>query len=133
MTIEVLILLLAFQVKHFLADYPFQHRYMYENKGKPTGWIVPLADHATVHALITIIIVILYLLSKTPGILAGSALYYIAITALFDFVTHFVIDRWKATRKGGPDTSGFWINLGIDQGLHHTVGILIIYFITQGV
>ncbi len=123
MQIEILILLIAFQIKHFLADYPLQFPFMYENKGKATNWTISLASHAMVHATMTFTISIIFIsIYSFP-----SWIPWIAF--LFDFITHFIIDRWKATRKGGPDTSGFWINLGLDQMFHHLVGIIIIYII----
>jgi len=93
---------------------------MYENKGKATGWVMPLAHHANIHASFTLLIVGVY----TNGIMIPLA------AMLFDFVTHFITDRWKAIKKDGPDTSAFWYALGIDQMAHHLVGIIIIYGIT---
>ena len=118
--IEIFILLIAFQIKHFLADYPLQYPYMYENKGKEEGWADPLRDHAGVHAILTMIIITPYL------IFTNNDYVLIFILSTFDFITHFIIDRWKATRKSGPETSGFWINLGLDQMFHHIVGIIIV-------
>ena len=100
---------------------------MYENKGKPgvTNWVRPLFDHAMVHTAFTFFIIF--------GLLAGylelaydQSLYIALSASAFDFITHFLTDRWKATRKGGPDTAVFWQRLGIDQMIHHIVGILII-------
>lgn len=51
------ILLIAFQIKHLIADYYLQFEYMYKNKGQVTGWFGPLKDHATIHAAGTGIIV----------------------------------------------------------------------------
>ena len=133
MTTEVLVLLLAFQVKHLIADYYLQFPYMYENKGKPIGWLKPLIDHSLVHAGLSILIVAIYGTITLPNVEPAYSYALIICVFLFDFVTHFITDRWKATRKGGPDTSGFWKNLGIDQMIHHTVGILIVWYMTIGV
>lgn len=132
MTIEVLILLIAFQVKHLIADYYLQFPYMYENKGKSYGWTEPLMDHAGVHGYITLLIVFPYAAYiGLPTLLGGAlAAVLVIILGLIDFTTHFAIDRWKATQEGGPNTSGFWTNLGLDQMFHHLVGIYIIYTIT---
>lgn len=123
--IEVFILLIAFQIKHFLADYPLQYPYMYENKGQKTGWFSPLRDHAGIHALMTLFIAVVYFVEVSPEMLAREAFAVIALVVLFDFTTHFWIDRWKATRGVGPDKSSFWIYLGLDQMYHHLVGIAI--------
>ena len=120
MSIELLfLLLLGFQLKHFLADYSLQFEYMYENKGRLSGWIKPLAHHSLVHATFTFFISVGFV-----GISIALAL------GAFDFITHFLTDRWKARKpeKCNQDNS-FWINLGIDQMVHHTVGIIITYLI----
>ncbi len=123
----IFILLVIFQIKHFIADYPLQFPYMYENKGKRFGWILPLSDHAAVHGLFTLLILVglsVFSVISTPVLL-------IAALGTMDYVTHFAIDRWKATRGVGPDTSAFWMHLGIDQMLHHLVGIIIIYAVVS--
>jgi len=126
MTLDALILLLVFQIKHLLADYYLQFPYMYENKGKPTGWVEPLLDHAGVHAIFTAIIIGVYFdIYDVSNTLDHNILFFSII--VFDFVTHFITDRWKATRGRTPNESKFWTALGIDQMVHHTVGILIVF------
>lgn len=123
MDIVVLIFLLAFQVKHLIVDFYLQTPYMYENKGKKEGWVQPLALHASYHAVATYGIMLVWLnMNQTRiGILVLGAM------VLFDFVSHFIVDRWKATQPDTPDTTKFWTNLGWDQFWHHTVGILIVF------
>jgi hypothetical protein len=84
-----LALLIVFQVKHFLADYPLQTEYML-GKFKPDWeFAKPLSLHAGVHALFTYWIV-----------LAVSWSFTLAVSlALFDGVVHFVMDRIKAGPK----------------------------------
>ncbi len=132
MNFEILILLLTFQFKHLIADYYLQFPYMYENKGKPFNWVKPLVDHSLTHAIGTFIIITLFILYKNTAITSNLAtiIFTIMMLTFFDFSTHFITDRIKATRKATPDTSQFWYNLGIDQMIHHTVGILIIFYIT---
>ncbi len=128
MTLNILILLLLFQVKHLIADYYMQYPYMYENKGKPIGWFIPLSEHAGIHALGTFIIIFIYQMAN--GQTTDFHLYILIMVGMFDFITHFLTDRWKATQKATPAESKFWQYLGIDQMIHHTVGILIIFYIT---
>jgi hypothetical protein len=82
----VFILLILFQVKHFLADYPLQNNFML-GKFKP-GWdfILPLVAHSGVHALFTLVICLFI----------APHFWYLA---LVDFVVHFVMDRIKAGPK----------------------------------
>lgn len=126
-----------FQVKHFLADYPFQTPYMLQ-KFKKQGWILPLAAHAGVHAGFTILI----------SIWMKPTLAF--PLALFDFVTHFVMDRIKAS----PDLLGrykvlssaeypsatpearrantyFWWAMGFDQMVHQLSYLVIIFFLLR--
>ncbi|MCK5536019.1 MAG: DUF3307 domain-containing protein [Bacteroidales bacterium] len=127
MTTEILLLLLALQLKHLIADYYLQFQYMYENKGKEKGWFFPLFEHSGVHAGFTFIILWVLGIFRIIDIEIETVI----VLSLFDWSTHFAIDRWKATQKDGPDTDKFWQYLGIDQMLHHIVGILIVWQITQ--
>jgi len=126
MTLEIFALLIGFQIKHLLADYYWQFPYMYLNKGAKSGWIEPLTLHALVHAGITLIILsIFFMILDVSPTFEHKAIIYVA--SLYDFASHFIIDRWKATRGTKPDEAKFWTDLGIDQMLHHVVGIIIIY------
>jgi len=128
MSTELLLLLVIFQIKHLVADYYLQFPYMYENKGKKafSDWFEPLTFHAGTHALITFTIVLVYYFTVQK-----VSPFVLSLAPMFDYVTHFVIDRWKATRGHHPGESMFWIELGIDQMLHHIVGILIVLAIIQ--
>jgi hypothetical protein len=79
-------LLVIYQFKHFFADYPLQGKYML-GKFKEKDWVLPLAAHAGVHALYTFVIAALCL----EGLAAPVGL------AAFDFVSHFAMDRLKAS------------------------------------
>ncbi len=127
MIVELFVLLLVFQLKHLIADYYLQFPRMYENKGKAKGWFFPLMDHALIHALMTFIILIFYSVIAYQGASKSHIISVISLAAIFDFVTHFVTDRWKATRKTDPSQTWFWQSLGIDQMIHHVVGILIVF------
>lgn len=122
------VLLVVFQLKHFLADYPLQGKYML-GKFKP-GWefLGPLAAHAGVHALLTWCIASVVI---GRGEWAGGLAEKLA---LMDFVVHFTMDRIKA----GPKYLGrfkdmmrpyFWWCLGFDQMVHHLTHYAIIYFL----
>jgi len=128
---DIFVLLIIFQLKHLVADYYLQFPYMYINKGADENWLEPLTHHAIIHAAFAMIISVIYL----AGFREAEMPYGVVISAMvgmFDFSTHFVTDRWKAIKKDGPDTSKFWYSLGIDQMVHHIVGIIIVYWITQG-
>ena len=109
------VLLIAFQLKHFLADYPLQGRYML-GKFKETGWILPLACHSGIHALFTFSIAVFFGFEIALGV------------ALLDFVIHFVVDRLKVSFSKGVTTQEpkFWWYLGLDQMAHHLTHYAII-------
>lgn len=120
----VFILLILFQVKHFLCDYPLQTPYML---GKfKSGWdfLNPLVFHCEIHSLFTLAIA--YYFTRDIGFSCGMS--------IFDFVIHFFMDRIKA----GPKYLGrfkdmydkkFWWSLGLDQMVHHLTHYAIIYMI----
>lgn len=132
-------LLLIFQLKHFLADYPLQRGYMLR-KFLKTGWVLPLACHCAVHAVMTFVIA-----AAVAGVAAAAGL------AAFDFVCHFIMDRIKAdprllgrykplTKETFPTADAaakrsndrFWWSLGLDQTVHHLTHYAIIwYLVTQ--
>ncbi len=114
-------LLVVFQIKHFLADFPLQTEYML-GKFNAEGWELPLFTHASVHAIMTFGIVLYFLSWK------------IALTmALFDLIVHFTVDRVKASPfmfgKYKPDEKIFWLALGGDQFIHHITHYIIIFTI----
>jgi len=126
MTLDIFILLIAFQIKHLLADYYWQFPYMYLNKGAKHGWFEPLLMHAGVHAGMTALLVGAYFnINGITGTFEHKLLLLVIV--LFDLVSHFITDRWKATRGHLPNESIFWTDLGIDQMVHHIVGIIIVF------
>ena len=119
----IFLLLVLFQFKHFIADYPLQTSYML-GKAKESGWIEPLAAHAGVHALFTFIITSIFL----P--IASLIPVYLAVA---DFIIHFTVDRVKASPNIGgrfnPTQPYFWWSLGADQMTHHLTHYGFIYII----
>jgi hypothetical protein len=80
------LLLVIFQFKHFVADYPLQGKFMLGKFGKYPDFILPLLAHVSVHGLFTFIIAVLF----------GCAEIAIYL-AIFDMVVHFTMDRIKAS------------------------------------
>lgn len=79
-------ILVIFQFKHFVADFPLQGEYML-GKFKPDwDFIPPLASHCLVHALFTYWVTL---------VVAWSFWLAVGMAAL-DFTTHFIMDRIKA-------------------------------------
>jgi hypothetical protein len=114
----LLLLLVLYQVKHFLADYPLQRPYMLNKFKGGTAWILPLCAHAGVHGGFTLAIT----LAVAP------ALWWLALA---DFAVHFTVDRAKAAPTWGgrwkPNEPYFWWALGADQMVHHLTHYAIIF------
>lgn len=128
----------AFQLKHFLADYPLQNEYMLGKFKDGWDWVKPLAAHSGLHAFFTFCI----LTALCPWLSFG-VIFFLSI---FDFVIHFAMDRIKAspnmlgyfkplTAKDYPRATDqqkrhnkyFWWALGLDQDIHHRTHSLIVY------
>ncbi len=138
MTIETIFLLLViYQIKHFVADFPLQNAYMLQKFKPDWSFFFPLLAHAGLHASLTFAIA--YSFSK------GNTLVSVQL-AVFDLVVHFCMDRIKAgpkylgrykalaaseymssTPKQKIENKLFWISLGVDQKIHHLTHYAIIY------
>lgn len=148
----VVILLVLYQIKHFIADYPLQTGFMLKKFLPGWDFALPLAAHAGVHALFTL------------GIMLFLAPHFWYL-CLLDFAAHFVMDRIKAgpkylgrykalsgaefkkvfdtyTHTNDLDIKAiarerlrgntlFWIALGFDQMFHHLIHYVIIYIVTM--
>lgn len=117
----VFILLVTFQLKHFIADYPLQREYMMRKTDVSWTFFVPLSVHCGVHGLLTLAICFFW----------APQLWWLA---LLDFAIHFLMDRMKSGPKylgRFDDTSkhSFWICLGFDQMVHHLTHYYIIWCI----
>lgn len=154
----VIVLLVVYQLKHFLADYPLQGPYMLKKFLGGWDWVKPLAAHASVHAAFTYFISITYLLffpEKDPGLFYGT--FFCLGLAAFDFTIHFTMDRIKAspnilgrfkalsagefkeTMALNPKDAEvkikgntyFWWSLGLDQMVHHLTHYVIIWILVS--
>ncbi len=117
----IFVLLIIYQFKHFIADFPLQREYMLRKTLPQWDFLLPLITHCLVHAVLTLVICLVY----------APQLWWLAI---FDFVVHFVMDRIKSGprylgRYNNLTQSGFWNVLGFDQMVHHLTHIYIIYVI----
>lgn len=122
--VQIFLLLVIYQFKHFIADFPLQGKYML-GKFKPDwSFFWPLVAHCSVHSAFTLAIVLCF----------KPEVWWLAIV---DGVVHFTMDRIKA----GPKYLGrfkdlyskqFWWSLGIDQMVHHLTHYYIIFMIITG-
>lgn len=118
----VFVLLVVFQIKHFLGDFVFQTGWMVRGKSRTgAGFVFPLSIHVLVHAAMTLGIVLI----------VNHDWWYLA---LLDFAVHFTMDRIKASphllgRFTDTTKQSFWIPLGFDQMVHHLTHYSIIFLL----
>jgi hypothetical protein len=104
----IFVLLVAYQAKHFLADYIFQQNNYMLGKFKPGwAWVGPLLAHVAVHFAGTLVIGYAFL----PRAVWGWAW----LVAGFDAVVHFCMDRIKAS----PAWMGRWKSITGPAYLDH--------------
>lgn len=111
----VCVLLVAFQIKHFLVDFYYQTDAMVKGKGI-YGNLQGIL-HSIQHSVLTFVIV--FFITPLPIAFA---------IAMFDFVTHYHID-WIKMKFGCRDIKNpkFWHQLGLDQLAHQIVYIVIVF------
>jgi hypothetical protein len=155
------ILLITYQIKHWICDYPLQGRFMLGKFLPHPDYIMPLFCHALVHFIGTFIIALF--------VDSQHAVWYAAL----DGSLHFIIDRIKASpdmlgrfkalsgnemrqilvddaeyikkfygtpvaqnvkeqnEKRVKSNTYFWWCLGLDQMAHHLTHYLIIFLMLR--
>ncbi len=106
----LLLALVLFQLKHYLADFQWQTIWMVAGKGAYTG--MGGVAHAGLHAALSIPVLMV----------TGCTPMTILALAVAEFVVHLNIDwakarlelRWNLT----PDKRGYWQLFGLDQLAH---------------
>jgi hypothetical protein len=112
----ILSLMVLFTIKHFIADFVLQFRYMIEQKG--IYWAEGGLHHAILHGSLTLLICIFFVKSADVAIAMG----------ILDSVVHYHVDWVKMNLSRGISTDhhNFWIWLGFDQMIHYLTYIFII-------
>jgi len=116
-------MMLAYELKHFVADILFQNEYMVHGKSKENfkDYFLPLLAHSFINAILAAFI----------ALLVGKGLMIFLVIFVAELFFHFVIDRLKASPKllgkWTPDNPIFWQVLGLDQFLHRICYILYIF------
>ena len=114
----LLLLLIALQIKHFLADFPLQTAKMLNEKGY-YGNVHGLL-HALIHGALSLPIMLAFLGFST----------FVCVLVLVEFVVHYHLDwaKEKLVRNTGwtYQYSKFWVAIGFDQLLHQITYIAMI-------
>lgn len=129
-----------FFLKHFVVDFPLQRwPWMFRNKGTwghPGG-----VTHSFLHGIATLlcfwILLSFGMYGPFIGRMVSSPAWGVVLPAAFPFAfvegfTHYVIDWAKMNinriMNWRPDTDEwFWHLLGLDQLLHYTTYLVILY------
>ena len=115
----LLALMVAFCLKHWVADFVLQTARMVQEKGQ-YGKLGGLM-HSGIHAFCTFFVLLVFALP----------LPFVLMIILIEFVVHYHIDYAKEglSRWLGDTTSAhrYWVVLGFDQLLHHLTYAVIIY------
>ena len=120
--LQILLLTVLLQVKHFYADFVLQ---TYMQTVKKGVWLDPIGiSHSIEHGYCTLIVLLLFSLFApiTPLIM-------LTVT-LIEVIIHYVIDFSKV-KYGSKDNTKpiFWTQFGLDQLSHQLTYIAIIWYI----
>lgn len=112
-------LLVIFEVKHFIGDFPLQREYMLRKVLPGWDFVMPLMLHCAVHAGLALSIIIV----------VNPQLWWLAVV---DFVVHFIMDRIKSGprylgRFDDKAKASYWNAFGIDQMVHRFTNFYLIW------
>jgi hypothetical protein len=139
---QIFVLLLAFEVKQLLCDYPILPDFLL--KRFHSNGIKAFILYSAFHGFITFTICLLLTNAEYPLALLMSLLDFAAGFALAMFRSHSsMIARFKpldldefmsASRKAKRQHRMYWTFFGLDQAIHHMTHFSIIYILClQGV
>lgn len=115
-------LLIVLLVCHYLADFCLTWSRLILSKADGRN-VWPIAQHATVHAL----------LMGCCLLVSGISMFQLLLMVVFEWVTHFLIDTAKARLSvaipllSDPRQKPYWMLYGFDQLLHQVVVVAIWY------
>lgn len=119
----ILLTLIIFQLKHFVADFVVQTEYQWSNKGTyghPGGFV-----HAGIHAVGSVVAVLVL----------GASAIALASVMLADFVIHYHLDwckeRFNRQYKLTHTDALYWFSFGVDQFLHQMTYLAIIWMLVR--
>jgi Protein of unknown function (DUF3307) len=119
---EILVLLLLFQIKHWYADFKIQ---TYMQTVKKGVWLDPTGiSHTLDHVWTSLLILLIFSFFYTVP--AGT----IILVACLEGIYHYLIDYTKV-KYGCKDNTKplFWNQFGLDQLAHQASYLLIAAFI----
>lgn len=119
---EILFLLLLFQIKHWYADFKIQ---TYMQTVKKGVWLDPVGlSHTGDHIWTTLVCLFLFnFIHPIPAVT-------IIVVALLEGLYHYIIDYTKV-KYGCKDNTKpqFWNQFGLDQLAHQTSYLVIAWYL----
>lgn len=119
---EILILLILFQIKHWYADFKIQ---TYMQTVKKGVWLDPIGmSHTWDHMKATALILVLFAFVHPVAIIPAL------IVIVLEGVYHYMIDYTKV-KYGCKDNTKplFWNQFGLDQLAHQLSYILLVWYL----
>ena len=112
--LEIFIILILLQIKHWYVDFVNQDDVEVKHKGLYLHWLG--IKHSFKHGIATLLILLMF-----------APVNWAVGLAMVDFILHYHID-WAKMNYGNRDitTKAFWNHLGLDQMAHQLVYILIV-------
>lgn len=132
--IELMVLLVAFQFKHYIVDYITQfNNDDHYKKFQKHGWVRPLFLHAFQHGVGSASIAVLYLSYCSVCSYSLKFITIVLSVFLIDTVIHFSVDRIKASPsffgKYEYPSKEYFRASGLDQMIHHLTHYGIIFYL----
>jgi hypothetical protein len=119
---EILILLLLFQIKHWYADFKIQ---TYMQTVKKGVWLDPVGiSHSGDHVWTTLVVLMLFsLIHPIPPVT-------LLIVSMIEGITHYFIDFVKV-KYGCKDNTKplFWNQFGLDQLSHQITYLIMVWYL----
>ena len=122
MHMEILALLLLFQIKHWYADFKIQ---TYMQTVKKGVWLDPIGiSHSLDHVIATLVVLVCFSFMHPVGV------FTIAWLAFVEGILHYLIDYIKV-KYGCKDNTKplFWNQFGLDQLAHQVTYLAMVYVI----
>lgn len=116
---DIILLLVLLQVKHFIVDFVLQTQEEVEHKGTYLDWRG--VKHSVKHGLGTLLVLVSI----------GASFEFSWVYCAADFLIHYHIDwlKMNATRNLTPADTAFWTWLGFDQALHQLTYLVLVAII----
>lgn len=125
MATYMLLVLIGLQIKHFVADYMLQTRWMLVGKSsfaKPGGYV-----HVGIHALGSLVVLVL------AGVPGGIMAVLLAAEAVVHYLIDFGKAAWSKNRPADITSAPFWAAHGADQLLHQITYAVMVYVVIKSV